>query len=44
LHTLNAKNLQPLYPRWQEFIQVRQALDPSGKFLNAHLSSILGVS
>jgi FAD-linked oxidoreductase len=44
LHTLNAKNLQSLYPRWQEFIQVRQALDPSGKFLNAHLSSILGVS
>lgn len=44
LHTLNAKNLQPLYPRWQEFIQVRQELDPSGKFLNAHLASILGVN
>ncbi|MET0777265.1 MAG: D-arabinono-1,4-lactone oxidase [Pseudomonas mandelii] len=44
LHTLNGKNLQPLYPRWQEFIQVRQELDPSGKFLNAHLSSILGVN
>jgi hypothetical protein len=44
LHTLNARTLQTLYPRWQEFIQVRQALDPSGKFLNGHLSSILGVS
>ncbi|MNQ49964.1 L-gulono-1,4-lactone dehydrogenase [compost metagenome] len=44
LHTLNARNLQALYPRWQEFRQVRQQLDPGGKFLNAHLSSILGVS
>jgi FAD/FMN-containing dehydrogenase len=44
LHTLNARQLRTLYPRWQEFIEVRQALDPAGKFLNAHLSSILGVS
>jgi FAD/FMN-containing dehydrogenase len=44
LHTLNARTLQPLYPRWREFVDVRQALDPSGRFLNAHLSSILGVS
>lgn len=44
LHTLNARALQPLYPRWNEFTEVRQALDPSGKFLNAHLSSILGVA
>nr|WP_256562534.1 MULTISPECIES: D-arabinono-1,4-lactone oxidase [unclassified Pseudomonas] len=44
LHTLNARNLQALYPRWQEFQQVRRELDPNGKFLNAHLSSILGVN
>ncbi|QHD00600.1 FAD-linked oxidoreductase [Pseudomonas sp. S04] len=44
LHSLNARNLQALYPRWQEFREVRDALDPGGKFLNAHLSSILGVS
>lgn len=44
LHTLNARTLQALYPRWKEFTEVRQALDPSGKFLNAHLSSILGVA
>ncbi|AOE83046.1 D-arabinono-1,4-lactone oxidase [Pseudomonas sp. TCU-HL1] len=44
LHTLNARNLQPLYPRWEEFVGVRQELDPRGKFLNAHLSSILGVA
>jgi len=44
LHTLNARTLQPLYPRWEEFTRVRRELDPSGKFLNAHLSSILGVA
>ncbi|MGB3126161.1 MAG: D-arabinono-1,4-lactone oxidase [Pseudomonas sp.] len=44
LHTLNARTLQPLYPRWDEFTRVRRELDPSGKFLNAHLSSILGVA
>lgn len=44
LHTLNARTLQALYPRWNEFARVRQALDPGGKFLNAHLSSILGVA
>ncbi|MFO2466370.1 FAD-binding protein [Pseudomonas sp. 15FMM2] len=44
LHTLNARSLEALYPRWNEFARVRQALDPGGKFLNAHLSSILGVA
>jgi len=44
LHTLTARALQALYPRWNEFARVRQALDPGGKFLNAHLSSILGVA
>ncbi|WP_248798167.1 D-arabinono-1,4-lactone oxidase [Pseudomonas sp. MWU13-2105] len=44
LHTLNARNLEQVYPRWQEFARVRQALDPGGKFINAHLSSIFGVA
>ncbi|CAI8824449.1 L-gulono-1,4-lactone dehydrogenase [Pseudomonas chlororaphis] len=43
LHSLNARQLQALYPRWREFTRVREALDPGGKFLNAHLSSVLGV-
>ena len=44
LHTLNARQLAPLYPRWKEFLAVREALDPQGKFLNAHLRSVLGVA
>ncbi len=44
LHSLNARHLESLYPRWREFVEVREALDPQGKFLNAHLRSVLGVS
>ncbi len=43
LHSLNAAQLSRLYPRWQEFTEVRDALDPRGRFLNAHLRSVLGV-
>lgn len=43
LHSLNARQLQKLYPRWKEFTDVRQALDPQGRFLNAHLRSVFGV-
>lgn len=44
LHTLEARRLAPLYPRhWQDYRDVRQALDPGGKLLNAHLRSVLGV-
>ena len=43
LHTLNARLLAPLYPQWQDFLAVRERLDPQGRFLNAHLRSVLGV-
>ncbi len=44
LHSLNARHLGSLYPRWEEFTEVRQALDPQGKFLNGHLRSLFGVT
>ncbi|PNV94342.1 FAD-linked oxidoreductase [Pseudomonas protegens] len=43
-HSLNARTLQGLYPQWAAFARVRQALDPQGKFINAHLASVLGVA
>lgn len=43
LHTLGARQLEPLYPRWKEFADVRAALDPQGKFLNGHLRTVFGV-
>ncbi|MBI3441027.1 MAG: FAD-binding protein [Proteobacteria bacterium] len=42
-HTLKAADLAELYPRWNDFLKIREQLDPEGKFLNAHLSKILGV-
>jgi FAD-linked oxidoreductase len=44
LHSLNARLLQPRYPMWKDFLAVREALDPGGKFLNAHLRSVFGIS
>lgn len=43
LHTLNARQLKALYPHWQDFMDVRAALDPEGKMLNPHLRSVFGV-
>ena len=43
LHTLGARQLAPLYPRWKEFTDVRAALDPQGRFLNGHLRTVFGV-
>ncbi len=44
LHSLGAEQLAALYPRhWQDFLEVRAALDPEGRMLNAHLHQVLGV-
>lgn len=43
LHTLGAGELRELYPRWEEFLAVRQQLDPLGKFLNPHLQQVFGL-
>lgn len=42
LHTLKAAELSKLYPRWEDFQNVRRRLDPRGKFLNAYLKGIFG--
>ncbi len=44
LHTLTAKQLAPLYPKWDDWQRVRRRLDPKGKFLNAHLRSLFEVT
>jgi FAD/FMN-containing dehydrogenase len=43
IHTLDAKRLAALYPRhWKDFQEVRRALDPQGRLLNAHLKTLFG--
>ncbi|MGH8505839.1 MAG: D-arabinono-1,4-lactone oxidase [Stenotrophobium sp.] len=43
LHTLRHKQFAALYPRWKEFLDIRQSIDPEGKFLNGHLEETFGV-
>ncbi len=42
-HGQDASALAGLYPRWQDFIDLRARLDPRGVFLNDYLSRLLGV-
>jgi FAD/FMN-containing dehydrogenase len=36
-HTLQSSEISSLYPRWNDFLKVRQHMDPDGVFLNEHL-------
>ncbi len=44
LHTLAANDLEALYPRWQDFCDVRKRLDPGAKLLNPFLRKLFGVA
>ena len=37
-----SKELAPLFPRWNDFIQLRDKLDPRGVFQNPYLRRVLG--
>ncbi|MEX1132376.1 MAG: D-arabinono-1,4-lactone oxidase [Flavobacteriales bacterium] len=41
LHTLTASELKDIYPRWNDFIALREQLDPQGVFLNGYLKRLL---
>lgn len=40
-HWLTARELRPLYPRWDDFQAVRRRLDPDGVFLSPDLARLL---
>jgi FAD/FMN-containing dehydrogenase len=40
LHSLKARDLAELYPRWADAAEVRRALDPQGRMLNDYLQGI----
>jgi L-gulono-1,4-lactone dehydrogenase len=42
LHNRSAEDLEPSYPRWAEFQQLRDRLDPERLFANDHLDRVLG--
>ncbi|MCB1644125.1 MAG: FAD-binding protein [Pseudomonadales bacterium] len=43
LHTLTAKQLAPLYPEWDNFLEIRERLDPDRRFINPYLQSLFGL-
>lgn len=42
-HDLSAAELAPRYPRWNDFLALRERLDPGGVFLNPHLERVFGL-
>lgn len=44
VHNLRAADLRPRYPEWDEFLAVRERMDPGGTFLNPYLRALLGVA
>ncbi len=42
LHTLTAADLEQRYPRFGDFLAVRDRLDPHRRFANDHLRRVLG--
>lgn len=42
MHTLDAAALRERYPRFDDFLAVRERLDPERRFANRHLERVLG--
>jgi FAD-linked oxidoreductase len=42
MHTLAAGRLAELYPRFADFVRVRDETDPEGRFTNPYLEQVLG--
>ena len=40
IHSLGHRELSQLYPRFRDFMEIRQSLDPNGRMLNEHLKNL----
>jgi len=43
VHSLKAAQLSRLYPRWDDFLALRERMDPAGRFLTPYLRGLLGI-
>lgn len=43
MHSVSADQLSKLYPRLQDFLTVREQLDPNGIFLNDYVAELFGI-
>ena len=44
VHTLTYAQLVKLYPKFKDFLDMREALDPTGRMLNPHLRGLFGIA
>jgi FAD-linked oxidoreductase len=42
VHSLKAPQLSRLYPRWDDFLALREKMDPQGRFLTPYLRGLFG--
>jgi L-gulonolactone oxidase len=42
MHYQIAATLRPRYPHWDDFVKIRDRLDPEGRFSNDYLDRVLG--
>lgn len=42
MHRLRGEDLAALYPRYEDFVRVRRAVDPGGTLLNTHTRAMVG--
>jgi FAD/FMN-containing dehydrogenase len=42
MHTLDAERLATLYPKFEDFRQVRATVDPDGRFVNPYTAQVIG--
>jgi FAD/FMN-containing dehydrogenase len=43
MNTLDGAIFAERYPRWKDFLAVREALDPDGRMLNPYLRKVFGL-
>ena len=43
MKTLDGPVFAERYPRWKDFLAVREALDPDGRMLNPYLRKVFGL-
>ncbi|MEW6347269.1 MAG: D-arabinono-1,4-lactone oxidase [Pseudomonadota bacterium] len=43
MHTLRGQDFAKLYPHWEDFLALRQRMDPHGRFLTPYLRRLFGL-
>jgi len=43
VHSLNARDFSKMYPRWSDFLALRERMDPRGRFLTPYLRTLFGL-